>query len=152
MNGKTHLISEEACPSPHSHSSSSQPSPPSDSSSGGTRATPFVFDGEIMSMDNIHPRIVQDMKAFDGFDMSSFNHQTTIDEFLFDFPPEPTAFPQVMPDIQYQDASIYGGDLFNPLPTGGTQQMILPPTTTGFSPGPAVLDATWQSFVEQLGF
>lgn len=88
------------------------------------------------------------MKVFDGFDMSSFNHQTHFGEFLFDFPPEPPTFPQAMLDVQYQDASIFGSDLFNLQPTSGTQQM----GTSGFSPGPPVLDATWQSFVEQLGF
>ena len=90
------------------------------------------------------------MKAFDGYDMSSYNFQTHGGEFLFDLPPESSAF-QAMPDIQYQDASVYGGDLFHP-PTNGLQQIRQLPTMNGFSPGPPVLDATWQSFVEQLGF
>jgi hypothetical protein len=151
MNGKTHLISEESCPSPHAHSISSQSTPPSDSSSGGT-STSFVFDGELMNMDNIHPRIVQDMKAFDGFDMSSYPHQTHIGEFMFDLPPESAAVPQVIPDIQYQDTSIYGGDLFSQLPISGSHQVRPPPAMIRPAHEPPILDATWQSFVEQLGF
>jgi len=145
MNGKTHLISEERCPSPHAHSTSSQSSPTSDSSSGGTSNASFVFDGELMNMDNIHPRIIQDMKAFDGFDLSSYHHQAQTSEFIFDLPPESATLSQVMPDIQYQDTSIYGSDLFSQLPASGSHQA---------KPAhePPFLDATWQSFVEQLGF
>lgn len=134
-------------PSPKSSSSSS--SPPA-----GLGGLPFSFDKELTSIDNIHPRIVQDMKAFENFDMTSYNLQTEGGEFLFDFPPVPSAasFPQAMPDIQYQDASIYGNDLFIQPPVSGYQQIGQAPATNGFSPGPPVLDTTWQSFVEQLGF
>ena len=104
-----------------------------------------------MNIDNIHPRIVQDMKAFDGFDMTPYR-QTNMGEFLFDFPPDTSALPQVMPDIQYQDASIYGGDLFSQLPVGGAHQTKQPPANAPSYQSPLVLDATWQSFVEQLGF
>lgn len=153
LNGKTHLISEEICPSPRSHisSSNSQPSPPSatDSSSAGTVTTPCAFDIDFMNMNNIHPRIVQDMKAFDAFDLSPFNTQSHVGDFMFDLPPESSTFPQMMPDIQYQDASIYGNDLHS---ANSFQQIRQSSITNGFSTGPPVLDATWQSFVEQLGF
>jgi hypothetical protein len=165
MNGKTHLIAEELSPSPPPFStSSSNPSPPSDTSSGGTNTTttmttttttttPFVFDSDFTNMDNIHPRIIQDMRAFDGFDMASYNLRHEHGEFLFDLPPESSAFPQAMTDIEYQDTSIYGGDLFGQQQRGGGFQQIKPPPDPNvFSPGPPVLDATWQSFVEQLGF
>jgi len=93
------------------------------------------------------------MKAFDGFDFSNYSSQTQSGEFLFDFPPEPSSsYPQVMPDIQYQDASIYGGDLVYQQPVSGYLQNSQRPAAHGFSPGPPVLDATWQNFVEQLGF
>jgi hypothetical protein len=105
-----------------------------------------------MNMDNIHPRIVQDMKAFDGFDMSSYPHQTHIGEFMFDLPPASAAAPQVIPDIQYQDTSIYGGDLFSQLPISGSHQVRPPPAMIRPAHEPPILDATWQSFVEQLGF
>lgn len=101
-------------------------------------------------MDNLHPRIVQDMKAFDNYDISDYNAQLQPGEFLYDLPPN--TYPQAMADIQYQDASIYGNDLFVQPPMSGYQQNGLAPATNGLSPGPPVLDTTWQSFVEQLGF
>lgn len=131
LGGKTHLISEELCTSMSSPSTSSNLSLPSD---GGP---------EPMNMDNLHPRIVQDMKAFDIFDMSTYNSQTRGGEFLFDLPSDA----QAMAGVQYQDSSIYG-DVFSMM-TETRQPTFL---TNGFSPGPPVLDATWQSFVEQLGF
>jgi hypothetical protein len=104
-------------------------------------------------MDNLHPRIVQDMKAFDGFEFPNNTNQTQGGEFLFDFPPEPElSYTRAMPDMQYQDASIYGGDLVYQQPVSGYLQNSQRPAAYGFSPGPPVLDATWQSFVEQLGF
>jgi hypothetical protein len=118
-------------------------SPPSDSS-GGPSTTPFVFETEFMNLDNIHPRIIEDMKAFDGFDISFNTHARN---FMFDLPPASSEFPQMMPDIQYQDSNIYGGETTNSL------QHIVPPSIMHGNPaGPPVLDATWQSFVEQLGF
>lgn len=152
MNGKTRLIADEMSPSspPPNSSSSGNASPPPDSSSGGMSTAPFVLDSELMNMDNIHPRILQDMRTFDGFDVSSFHLQTRTGDFLFDLPPDSSTSPKAITDAQYQD-SIYGGDLFHQQPTGGMVQGHTP-TTPGFSPGPPMLDVTWQSFVEQLGF
>ncbi|KAI0962090.1 hypothetical protein AcV7_001011 [Taiwanofungus camphoratus] len=73
----------------------------------------------------IHPTIMHDLRAFEGLesaDLSLFN---------FDLPSGSQAQPQSAPDI-FED--IFSTQTF--------------PT----EPGPPVLDATWQAFVEQLGF
>lgn len=149
LGGKTHLIAKGPCPSSPSFSS---PSP--DSSTGICTPSYVHMRREIdpTTMDNLHPRIIQDMKAFD-VEFSNYSLQAQSREFLFDSPPEPLAsYPQAMPDIQYQDARIYGGDLVYHQPVSGYLHNTHRPAPYGFSPGPPVLDATWQSFVEQLGF
>jgi hypothetical protein len=81
------------------------------------------------------------MKIFDGLDGSSLPPFHDI----FDLPS--SLPPQAMPDIQFPDPSIFGTestDIFNSYFVVGNNNY--------YQPGPPVLDATWQSFVEQLGF
>lgn len=119
---------------------------------------------DFIMMDNLHPRIVQDMKAFE-FEMSmpayNLSQQTPYSGSLFDAPPV------LDPQAMTQDAGIYGVDLFPFMaerlmqqqyqqqmqqPQHGGEQPVVP-IEGAFSPNPAAaLDATWQSFVEQLGF
>ena len=132
----------------------------------------FTFDSNIerMYMENLHPRIIQDMKAFNNVDDDNDGYARRVGlEFLYDLPPQPLPLPQSdtypMAGVNYQDASIYGTDLFvhpfsvstststNMSAGDGYQQSgtgLVAPTT--LSHGPPVLDTTWQSFVEQLGF
>lgn len=171
LGGKTHLISGGPCLSYDDASSttaSSDPSSPSDSSPAESGPMPTDF---IMNVDNLHSRIVQDMKAFEGFDMSMYNYNedNPFSRHLFDAPPPALLDPQTMT----QDAGIYGVDLFpfmaerlmqqqytyqqdiQPRPqlqNNGEQPIPLITTQNTSLPGPTMLDTTWQTFVEQLGF
>lgn len=172
LGGKTHLISGGPCLSYDDASSSttasSNSSSPSSSSLAESGPMPTDF---IMNVDNLHSRIVQDMKAFEGFDMSMYNYNENnpFSRYLFDAPPPALLDPQTMT----QDAGIYGVDLFpfmaerlmqqqytyqqdiqpQPQPQNmGEQPMHSIETQNTSSPGPTVLDTTWQTFVEQLGF
>jgi hypothetical protein len=100
--------------------------------------------GGYESMEIIHSTIMQDMRAFEERIEFQF-----VPYHVFDAPRVSEV--QDMPDIQCGDGRFFVGEPFNPHPQPlGNFQMGLP--VGGFSPGPPVLDATWQSFVEQLGF
>ena len=84
-------------------------------------------------------------------------------EFL-PLPPPPPPSDTYPIAIHYQDAGIYGTDLFvQPFSVGSAGTSTTPVVGgwwvsaeysadgTSLSHGPPVLDTTWQSFVEQLG-
>ncbi|KAH9950983.1 fungal-specific transcription factor domain-containing protein [Amylocystis lapponica] len=122
LGGKTHLISPA-----ESSNSSSVPTPPYDPSSNMTLPVPADF---------IHPTIMQDLRAFDGVD-ATFD----FDQFNFDLPTDLQSHAsQVAPDVI--------DEMFRSQPAFANY----PEVETVPAPGLPVLDATWQSFVEQLGF
>ncbi|KZP04663.1 hypothetical protein FIBSPDRAFT_1054535 [Athelia psychrophila] len=158
LGGKTYYISGGSCIAPDSAS------PATTSDSDASLEEPGPMPTDFIMMDNLHPRIVQDMKAFE-FEMSmptyNLSQQTPYSGSLFDAPPV------LDPQAMTQDAGIYGVDLFpfmaeRLMQQQYQQQMQQPqhggeqpaaPIEGAFSPNPAAaLDATWQSFVEQLGF
>lgn len=101
----------------------------------------------------MHPTIAQDMRDIDiGHLVHNF------------FDPPTTELLQTTDEQQMQDVH-FAESLFNQQPTmsafsgmgngsGGqhTQQQQQQPSPVGFGTGAPILDATWQSFVEQLGF
>jgi hypothetical protein len=93
------------------------------------------------AIESLHPTIIQDLKTFDGLNTSNLPPFHNI----FDFPTGPLS--QDIPDIQFPDTHEFGfgNDAFNSHSSHGFPH-------SGFTPGPPVLDSTWQSFVEQLGF
>lgn len=132
LGGKTHLISTASLPTP----------PDTFSSMPSSSMTPMSTIPEYFScpraMENIHPTIMQDMKTFEDLGMQyipNFCH-------IFD------SLSQDLPDIQFSDSHLFTREP-HPQPLGNFQ---MAPPVGGFSPGAPVLDATWQSFVEQLGF
>jgi hypothetical protein len=92
--------------------------------------------------DRMHPTIAQDMNRFD-MGTAAFG------DLFLDFS-TPSSVPQLpVPDLQGSDVNFYLTPPFQMYPSPPTSQHI-----AGFEqhqPAP-VLDATWQSFVEQLGF
>ncbi|OBZ79070.1 putative transcriptional regulatory protein C1F7.11c [Grifola frondosa] len=131
LGGRTHLISEtEERQLPiHCHNTPAVQS----------TATP-AFENAI-PQELIHPTIMQDLRTFDGVMDASFDSP----QLNLDFPS--TIFPQ---------GSLEGSD-FSSFPefdfSGSMFTTHQPPLQSPeVPPGPPVLDATWQAFVEQLGF
>jgi hypothetical protein len=90
---------------------------------------------------SMHPTIAQDMRSFD-MDAAAFNN------VFLDFPAAASPTPHhPIPDLRGSDISFYS------TPNYGTYPLAAHTTAGLEHPQPApVLDATWQSFVEQLGF
>ncbi|KAF8215723.1 fungal-specific transcription factor domain-containing protein [Mycena galopus ATCC 62051] len=138
LGGKTHLISQatqvavSATPQGDIRvGSSTPPTPPA----GFPRAG-LLSDIAATSSETMHPTIAQDMRSFDLGEPSQFYG---------------TFMEGDMAGIQFT-----GDSVFN-MQTGGfgsgyspTPAFHSPPP--GFAGAPPMLDATWQSFVEQLGF
>ncbi|KAG2107871.1 hypothetical protein BD769DRAFT_1630572 [Suillus cothurnatus] len=142
--GKTHLISKT---SPQSSASppSVHSSPSEAESSGSSQACrQFTWDGQSARFD-IHPRIMQDMRVFDKFEQSPFPAGGSFDS--------PESFFQAMSDVQFSGSSVYGAEIYSGPPQVLNTFHPAHPygTPNGIQEAP-VLDASWQSFVEQLGF
>jgi hypothetical protein len=128
LGGKTHLISQL---------SNVTATPPGDSPTplpAGYPRTAMLSDIAATTSETMHPTIAQDMRSFDLGEPSQFYG----------------AFPEAdMAGIQFTGDSIFsiqaGGYGYSPTPTFQS-------APAGFATGPPMLDATWQSFVEQLGF
>ena len=94
------------------------------------------------------------MKTFDN----NYAHMVeSAAEFLYDQPPpaDTVTYPtQGMADIGYREGGIYRTDVFGqPSSSSGGGGGYPPSGWVAHSAyGPPVLDTTWQSFVEQLGF
>ncbi|KAG1726155.1 hypothetical protein EDB19DRAFT_1897685 [Suillus lakei] len=127
--GKTHLISKT---SPRSSAS-----PPSAHSSPSEADRGVGFD--------IHPRIMQDMRVFDKFEQSPFTTDGSLDSS--------ESFFQAMSDVQFSGSSVYGAEIYSGHPQVLNTFHPAHPygAPNGIQEAP-VLDAAWQSFVEQLGF
>ncbi|KAJ7842233.1 fungal-specific transcription factor domain-containing protein [Mycena olivaceomarginata] len=128
LGGKTHLISQL---------SNVTATPPGDSPTplpAGYPRTAMLSDIAATTSETMHPTIAQDMRSFDLGEPSQFYG----------------AFPEAdMAGIQFTGDSIFSiqasGYGYSPTPTFQS-------APAGFATGPPMLDATWQSFVEQLGF
>ncbi|KAG2336887.1 hypothetical protein BDR05DRAFT_896174 [Suillus weaverae] len=142
--GKTHLISKT---SPRSNASSpSVHSSPSEAESSGSSqpSRQFTWDGQGVGFD-IHPRIMQDMRVFDKFEQSPFTVGGSFDSS--------ESFFQAMSDVQFSGSSVYGAEIYSGQPQVLNTFHPAHPygAPNGIQEAP-VLDAAWQSFVEQLGF
>ncbi|KAG1783395.1 hypothetical protein EV702DRAFT_1176541 [Suillus placidus] len=142
--GKTHLISKT---SPRSSASSpSVHSSPSEAESSGSSqpSRQFTWDGQGVGFD-IHPRIMQDMRVFDKFEQSPFTAGGSFDSS--------ESFFQAMSDVQFSGSSVYGAEIYSGQPQVLNTFHPAHPygVPNGIQEAP-VLDAAWQSFVEQLGF
>ena len=90
LGGKTHLIAQQES-NTTDRPPSNKPSP--SSSDMDTTTTPhphFTFDSNIewMYMENLHPRIIQDMKAFNNVDDDNDGYARRVElEFLYVSPP-----------------------------------------------------------------
>lgn len=128
-------------------------------------------------VESIHPTIMQDMRSFEGMNidfpslMASANiniAQNNVQQEAQASGSQPQSqFPQQHPLLQPQDASVFSqpSALYDPQFARTFPEVFLgeeffstatPSSFSTASPDPAsqapVLDATWQSFVEQLGF
>lgn len=142
--GKTHLISKT---SPRSSASppSAHSSPSEAESSGSSQPSRQVtLDGQGAGSD-IHPRIMQDMRVFDKFEQSPFTAGGSFDSS--------ESFFQAMSDVHFSGSSVYGAEIYNGHPQVlNTFHPVHPYGAPNGIQETPVLDAAWQSFVEQLGF
>ncbi|KAF8546280.1 hypothetical protein OG21DRAFT_1427450 [Imleria badia] len=144
--GSTSIISKapSSCPS---RASSLDPSASYSNPSNVTNPpcpSKFAFD---VSSSNIHPRIMEDLQSFDGFQASSTATGGP------DYAP-PEQFSQTMIDTQFSQfveaeasKAQEALNMFYP----AQPQPFLPPSEVHSIEGIA-LDPAWQSFMEQLGF
>jgi hypothetical protein len=142
--GKTHLISKTSPRSsaspPSAHSSPSE----AESSSSSQPNRQATSNGQSTGSD-IHPRIMQDMRVFDKFEQSPFTAGGSFDSS--------ESFFQAMSDVHFSGSSVYGAEIYNGHPQ--VLNTFHPAHPYGAPNGiqeTPVLDAAWQSFVEQLGF
>lgn len=145
--GKTHLISQ-ASPSPSSASPPSVHSSPSDAESSRSShpCSQYTCDWQGgNSAFDIHPRIMQDMRVFDQYQQPSFAASGSADS--------PESFYQAMSDVQFSGPDVYGAEVYSGHPQVlNTFHPAQPHNAPYGVPEAPVLDAAWQSFVEQLGF
>jgi hypothetical protein len=142
LSGQTHLLADTGA-------RDSGDSGPSDSI---THTDPSQVQGDAVriergfssnaSSDGMHPTIAQDITRFD-MDAASFNN------LFLDFSAPSSTSQLPVPDLRASDINFYltpGYQIYQPHAMShniaGAEQ---------HQPAP-VLDATWQSFVEQLGF
>ena len=104
---------------------------------------------------NMHPTIAQDLMLFVGFGTEHRLSPTDV----FGYPPAsiPPDAPEI-PDSINTSISTRGSDAFSTPPfehfqaVGAVATSISQPLFACSSFGPTILDASWQDFVEQLGF
>jgi len=139
LGGKTHLLAEVGAPD--SVTTGSSPSVTL-TSIGSKNHFSTVGPTECLSAAEMHPTLAQDVRSFDeGPPTFTFSN-------LFDFPAPgpPVISQQPLHDIQQtvsDTTSFYPTDF---------QPYQPQPHHPAFEQAAPVLDATWQSFVEQLGF
>ncbi|KAG8219250.1 hypothetical protein J3R82DRAFT_89 [Butyriboletus roseoflavus] len=147
--GSTSLISRTGnVPSPSScHSATSSPDLAVAYPNPSNIPNPFANSSFDFSSSSIHPRIMQDMQCFEGFQVSStptggLNYAT------------PEQFSQSLIDTQFSefcvDSEVYKAQALN-TPHPSQPQPFHHPSEMHTSESIA-LDPAWQSFMEQLGF
>ncbi|PSR72057.1 hypothetical protein PHLCEN_2v12087 [Hermanssonia centrifuga] len=178
LGGKTHLISSGhsgmvSVPSPASSNTSSTQSNCIGTPGPSTAATPpfdITANCSPIPPDQIHPTIISDMRSFEEFSMTGPDGDQIMSiptSFNFDLA---QAFPlpqerQQPPDYATLEEiqRFFGDDFFGATATAASASAaVLPPymlAPPNMEPelnmlpvNVPVLDATWQSFVEQLGF
>ncbi|THH20506.1 hypothetical protein EW146_g857 [Bondarzewia mesenterica] len=114
--------------------------------------------------EQLHPTIVSDIQAFETFAMPSSSSSTIPNQSapsifnLFDFPSAGYSQPGDAQSLQqtfgFADMSPFAMNGFAGPGTypGVGQQDVFGATSSGHGQTPYILDATWQDFVEQLGF
>lgn len=138
LGGKTHLLAELGAPDSGTCVSSSCVTVT------GIGSTDYYFSD--VNVDSMHPTLAQDMRSFD-MGAPTFNN-------LFDFPTVPITQSPVL-DMHSHDANFYpisGYQAFQHQHQQPQQQQQQQPPAAQFEQPAPILDATWQSFVEQLGF
>ncbi|RDB24336.1 putative transcriptional regulatory protein C1F7.11c [Hypsizygus marmoreus] len=133
LGGKTSLLAETGA----SDSETCGPSAAPDLTANMTAIHSDYYFSEA-NTGYMHPTLAHDMRSFD-------TGGPTFNDF-FDFPAAPVAqHQQPAPDPQTHGLNLYGG---------GNYQMYQqqPPPLVQFEQAAPILDSTWQSFVEQLGF
>lgn len=174
LGGKTRLISTSHEPGRSYHfGTACVPSPGSSSTTSSSSAGNACMP---VHPDMIHPTIRQDLRVFEGADVAAWIGPTSSSsssmEFNFEmFNPQPAAMqPQQQPQQPAQQGQPIpvqqtapavpshisvpsqlpgpGPDIFDDL--FGAQ--AFPPESEQPAGPPVQLDATWQSFIEQLGF
>jgi len=134
LSGKTHLLADTARDGDSRPSGSITHTPSPEPQGHIPDLLDFLPEANSNSM---HPTIVQDIKSFD-MGVSAFN------DFLLDFPTVSSVSQLSVPDLRSPDISSYTMPNYSMCHTNAGFEQHLP--------APPVLDATWQSFVEQLGF
>ncbi|KAJ7045173.1 fungal-specific transcription factor domain-containing protein [Mycena alexandri] len=140
LGGRTHLVSAaspaSSADSPPSPPSPQTPSPPTYHRSPSSLLTD-ALGMTSSSSEAMHPTIAQDMRSFDLG--------------------EPSQFYDTFPDTNMAGIQFTGDSIFSVQPAG-TYGFSSPapgyqnPSAAAFGGAAPMLDATWQSFVEQLGF
>ena len=173
LGGKTHLMrpkEEHPCRGP--------PTPPGEHSHSHSMATPSgVCCEPPVQPEMIHPTIMRDMRAFDGELWSGIPMETNASgpppNFNLDFPstsfpnPQQAEFP-LFPDFDFSSPAAAqsvppAAAAVPPLTSSSSAAAIVSepwhqpqqhPMRAALDPptGVPVLDASWQAFVEQLGF
>ncbi|KAI0095188.1 hypothetical protein BDY19DRAFT_1039110 [Irpex rosettiformis] len=181
IGGKTQLIATATVSTPSPNSPSTASTPDSTYTSTGTTSSipSSLYDQpsngvSIINGAEMHPILISDMRTFEGFSTNPVGSSATVPmEFDFDLS---QAFPLPLPgenppppDLQphFQDMSGYlGVDFFATGGAGGVNTMSvnnnvmlqdpsfddIPNSMGGMNVSVPELHATWQSFVEQLGF
>lgn len=138
LGGKTHLIASIEDPpiscmrsNALNGRTSGQPSSSTTPSMTTPSMTPqYSAPSPLVSVESIHPTIMQDLRVFEGIstaDLAQYNLDMSLSEQVPLYTPAPDIFEELF----------------------GPQALAIEPEASG---GPPILDSTWQSFVEQLGF
>lgn len=138
LGGKTHLIASIEDPPISCMRSNAlngrtngQPSSSITPSMTTPSMTPqYSAPSPLVSVESIHPTIMQDLRVFEGIstaDLAQYNLDMSLSEQVPLYTPAPDIFEELF----------------------GPQALAIEPEASG---GPPILDSTWQSFVEQLGF
>ncbi|TFK42263.1 hypothetical protein BDQ12DRAFT_710525 [Crucibulum laeve] len=163
LGGKTHLVSQPIRPT--SEVSATFDPTMLDRSRGAPSRSTSVTLSDSFAVDqyppsqaqNLHPTIAEDIRNFGLGGPSNFASGQTpfydIPTEVSDIQGQPFEFRQEDMEVleQYFPAAQQGYAEF-PQQAPLLPQVAPPPIGMGFGDGGLVLDATWQSFVEQLGF
>jgi hypothetical protein len=116
----------------------------------------------LFKMEDLHPTIVRDLKAFEGLQVAERSHETND---IFDSPLDDIYYDEIaMEDVQFSDTGQFAFDSFQhsqsrPHSTDGRSSLtpVYPSQSQSqsfmdFGAGPPALDASWQRMLEHLGY
>jgi hypothetical protein len=173
IGGKTQLISTSTPPaaSPSDSSTVSTPESTHTGTTASSAQSSFYESTFNNSTDGaeMHPILITDMRTFEGFSAKTNDPSVAVPmDFDFDLsqafplPLDRSRTADFQPQVQdissYIGVDIFGANNINTMPM--SDNTMLPGTSFGDIPSPMgnmsvtvpELHATWQSFVEQLGF